>query len=1080
MDALESGSVLLTAGAGYGKTTILDEALNGQSGPVAWVSCSSTERVPETLLQRILEATARAVPGASDALSERLAAATGQVDELGAAHELLAELPRLLVEPLTLVVDDGEQLDGAERSLLLLSELIRAELDSFRVAVASRRPLELRVGKPRATGRLVELAPADLAFDSEECAALLSARSGREPTAAEVEEVMEATQGWPLGIGLAAAMLDGTGTGVGESLELGELRSAPDLRSFFSEELLDSLEPELREAAIESSVVRVVGPEVAGALDLPEDFDRSLERAGMLITRTGDDGKFAYHPLLREFLLERLEAERGEEERRRLHAAVAPAVAAAGDPIDAIEHWLAAESWPEAIEAIEQQGPGLTRTSSGLLRRWISQLPPDARALPTVKSLEGQLEWGAGDHPRAAEILREAVQGFRERPNPPAEWLTRFVLGDSLFAIGEFDELAELVEGWDEPEAEAAGVLAAATAFYISIAFATVGKIEESDRLAARARKHPNADLFGPAEALRLAFRDTPPGHLDRVLAEVEGAVEELERFDPFNRRLYLVAVLAQMYAERGRTDESLRTWQRVREGAGGGSGPFLVDTTHAWRALLLTQQGRLKEAEAELAQFEGREQTWRTCVGPLAEAGIASLRGDAAEAVAAGDRALAMVASAPVVYVHRTAAQLIPDLVTVGRADRALEILDETSELVDRTYPGELGIFLRGRLIALRAWIRHTEGDAEGADEDLRSFWKESGETLPHTLRREWVRLREPLWDALERGALEPEPTVRAISQAFPEGLPLVGFLEHPIAAVRREALEPATESGDPAALDQLRLLADDPDPELAGAAARGAERLARTLPPLRFEVLGDFAVGRGSWRAEAWGRPVDARLVRFLLVALDQPVPEDIIFEALWPKLSVDKARQSLQVAASRARRVLDPPGAERSVIESFDRSYRLVLGDRDSVDAEEFRAAAEAALGDRGEQRGHRLQHARSLWGGEPLREDRYSDWAAAYRERLLDTYAAVLAGLVEIHERAGEHPQAVDVAREMVDFDPLNEGGHRALIAAYARAGRTGHALRQYLECRRALVDGLGIEPSQATSDLQARVLAGEPV
>ena len=49
-----------------------------------------------------------------------------------------------------------------------------------------------------------------------------------------------------------------------------------------------------------------------------------------------------------------------------------------------------------------------------------------------------------------------------------------------------------------------------------------------------------------------------------------------------------------------------------------------------------------------------------------------------------------------------------------------------------------------------------------------------------------------------------------------------------------------------------------------------------------------------------------------------------------------------------------------------------------------------------------------------------------------------------------------------------------------MIAYARAGRTGHALRQFLECRRALIDQLGVEPAQSTSRLQARILAGEAV
>ena len=109
-----------------------------------------------------------------------------------------------------------------------------------------------------------------------------------------------------------------------------------------------------------------------------------------------------------------------------------------------------------------------------------------------------------------------------------------------------------------------------------------------------------------------------------------------------------------------------------------------------------------------------------------------------------------------------------------------------------------------------------------------------------------------------------------------------------------------------------------------------------------------------------------------------------------------------------------------------------------------------------------------------------EERYSDWATAYRDRLLDAYTAVLGALVDAHDEAGEHGRAATVARELVDLDHLNEVGHRALITAYARAGRRGYALRQYLECRRALVEGLGVEPAEATSRLQSRILAGEPV
>jgi DNA-binding SARP family transcriptional activator len=64
--------------------------------------------------------------------------------------------------------------------------------------------------------------------------------------------------------------------------------------------------------------------------------------------------------------------------------------------------------------------------------------------------------------------------------------------------------------------------------------------------------------------------------------------------------------------------------------------------------------------------------------------------------------------------------------------------------------------------------------------------------------------------------------------------------------------------------------------------------------------------------------------------------------------------------------------------------------------------------------------------------------------------------------------------------LLELNPLDERAHRQLMVGYARTGRTSYALRQYLECRRALMVDLGVEPSEETSRLQTRILAGERV
>ena len=249
----------------------------------------------------------------------------------------------------------------------------------------------------------------------------------------------------------------------------------------------------------------------------------------------------------------------------------------------------------------------------------------------------------------------------------------------------------------------------------------------------------------------------------------------------------------------------------------------------------------------------------------------------------------------------------------------------------------------------------------------------------------------------------------------------------------------------------------------------------------PLVFTLLGGFSLTRGHWRVTdaAWERRVAQRVVRFLLVQRDRGVCEDELLEAFWADRCRDSARRSLHVAISRARRVIDTPGSA-SVIDATDRVYHLRLRPRDSVDAAEFETTALAALGEPGASRLGSLQRAASLWGGEPLPEERYSDWALGWRERLTDLEVAVLATLADELLARGDLVAAARRAGELVELEPLNEGGHRRLMVAHARSGRRGRALHQFLNCRHALVQTLGIEPASETARLQQRILAGEPV
>ena len=94
--------------------------------------------------------------------------------------------------------------------------------------------------------------------------------------------------------------------------------------------------------------------------------------------------------------------------------------------------------------------------------------------------------------------------------------------------------------------------------------------------------------------------------------------------------------------------------------------------------------------------------------------------------------------------------------------------------------------------------------------------------------------------------------------------------------------------------------------------------------------------------------------------------------------------------------------------------------------------------------------------------------------------MDLQGELLTALAQSCLTAGDDFGAAAAGRQLVALDPLNEVAHRTLMVAYSRSGRRGHALRQFLDCRRALIDALRLQPAAETAALQRAILTGEPV
>jgi DNA-binding SARP family transcriptional activator/TolB-like protein len=192
-------------------------------------------------------------------------------------------------------------------------------------------------------------------------------------------------------------------------------------------------------------------------------------------------------------------------------------------------------------------------------------------------------------------------------------------------------------------------------------------------------------------------------------------------------------------------------------------------------------------------------------------------------------------------------------------------------------------------------------------------------------------------------------------------------------------------------------------------------------------------------------------------------RPVSRERLSDLLWPYQGSDQARHSLRNCLLELRRAFGD-SAGRYLAAEFANCRLQDVG----VDLERFERLAR--LSDRSE-----LLAATELYRGEFLADfvidsEPFQEWLAAERDRTLDLICSVLQRLTVSQDEAGEHDAAIQSARRLAALDSLSEIGQRALIRAYAHAGRRPEALRQYRTCAEILKRELGVAPDAETQAL----------
>lgn len=374
---MESKLILISATAGFGKTTLLSEWLHQIKIPFSWLSLDEGDNDLTRFFSYLIAALQKFESKLGEATLSMLRSTTPPSKEslLIPIINEIANLPKNCI----LVLDDYHVITAPaiHEALTFFLEHLPPNIT---LAIASRVDPPLSLARLRACGQLTQLQAADLRFTLQETASFINQSMKLSLTQEQMQTIFARTEGWITGLQLAALSMRDTysiSTFV-ESLK-GSQRYILD---YLVEEVLSRQSQSLQSFLLRTSILKqmcgslsaaVVGESTVKGAEILEQ----LERSNLFIVPLDSDRQwYRYHHLFGELLRHHLNNKEPEQV-GEYHRRAAGWYEQQGFVAQAIEHAIAAGEFYWAAELIEQEVRGINPRfeSAVMLLGWLEALP---------------------------------------------------------------------------------------------------------------------------------------------------------------------------------------------------------------------------------------------------------------------------------------------------------------------------------------------------------------------------------------------------------------------------------------------------------------------------------------------------------------------------------------------------------------------------------------------------------------------------------------------------------------------------------------------------------------------------------
>lgn len=415
-EVLHRKLLLISAPAGFGKTTLVSEWLAGRQGNslgqeptgCAWLSLEEADSNPIRFLTYLISAMQTVVTTFGEGVMAALQ--SPQPPPIESVLTILLNEVAAIPDKFILVLDDYHVIDAkaVDDAIAFLLEHLPPQMH---LVITTREDPQLPLARLRVRGQMTEVRTTDLRFTSSEAAEFLSQVMALKITAQEVVALETRTEGWIAGLQLAALSMKGRDDVAGFVRAFtGNNRYIVE---YLAEEVLHSQSAQVQSFLLQTSILdRLCGAlcdAVTGKTGSMSLLD-ALERGNLFVVPLDDKRHwFRYHHLFADMLA----AHALQEQPTQVpiwHQRASAWYAANGLPADAIRHALAAKDFVRAADLVELAWPAMDRSfQAATWLGWARAIPDElVRARPVLSVAYAWAFLNGGDLEAAETRLSDA------------------------------------------------------------------------------------------------------------------------------------------------------------------------------------------------------------------------------------------------------------------------------------------------------------------------------------------------------------------------------------------------------------------------------------------------------------------------------------------------------------------------------------------------------------------------------------------------------------------------------------------------------------------------------------------------